>query len=116
MTTYKIFVKDLFLDTLWEIFSFPLWWYSRGLKKTALFCWRRIKLAWRALALSILLKNIFKPMYGQRGWDVYVLSLGARSCQIFWRISLMALWFIFWLIILFIWLALPVFIIWQLSF
>lgn len=114
MATYKIFIKDLFLDTLWEIFYFPFWWYSRGLNKTALFCWQRIKGGWRALALSILLRNFFKPMYGQRGWEVYLLSLNTHFWQIGWRFLLMAGWFIFWLFILFSWLILPIFVIWQL--
>jgi hypothetical protein len=114
MTTYQILIRDLFLDTFWEILYFPLWWYSRGLKKTARFCWQKIKRGWRALALSILLVNFFKPMYGQRGLDVYILSLGTHFWQLLWRIFLFLLWVIFWLLVLLIWLTLPIFLIWQL--
>ncbi len=84
--TYKLFLKDLFLDTIWEVLYFPIWWYSRGLKKTVLFCWRRVSGGWSALALSIFLKNFFKPMYGQRGWDAYVLSLATHFLQLVWRL------------------------------
>lgn len=114
MTTYKIFIKDFFLSPLWEICYFPLWWYSKGLKKTALFCWQRIKGGWQALALSILLKNFFKPMYGQKGAAAFVLSLSTHFWQNLWRISLIAGWFIFWLSILLLWLVLPAFVVWQL--
>jgi hypothetical protein len=107
-------IKDLFLDTLIEFFYFPLWWYSRGLKKAALFCWQRIRSGWRALALSILLKNIFRPMYGQKGVVAYLLSLNTHLWQISWRFILMAGWFIFWFLILLAWLFMPILIIWQL--
>lgn len=105
--------KDLFIDIFWEVFYFPIWWYSRGLKKTALFCLQKIKGGWRALALSILLVNFFKPMYGQRGWPAYVLSLNAHFWQIIWRILAMILWLVFWLFVLIIWLVLPILTIWQ---
>jgi len=114
MATYQILIKDLFLAPLREVLYFPLWWYSRGLKKTAIFCWQRLKGGWRALALSILLKNFFKPMYGQKGLAAYVLSLNTHFWQVLWQLFLMALWAIFWLFILSTWLVLPIFIIWQL--
>ena len=114
MSTYQVFIKDLFLDTLIELFYFPLWWYSRGLKKAALFCWQKVKGGWRALSLSILLKNFFRPMYGQRGLTAYALSLNTHFWQIIWRFFLMAGRFVFWFLILLIWLVLPVFVIWQL--
>ncbi len=112
--TYRIFIKDLFLDTIWEVLYFPIWWYSRGFKKTVLFCWRRINNGWDVLALSIFLKSFFKPMYGQRGWDAYVLSLATHFLQLVWRLFLMAVWFLVWLFVLLLWLFLPILIIWQL--
>lgn len=114
MTTPQMLIKDFFLSPLWEICYFLLWWFSRGFKKTALFCWQRIKGGWRALALSILLKNFFKPMYGQSGMTAYVLSLNTHFWQILWRFFIIVGWFIFWLFVLLLWLILPIFIIWQL--
>jgi len=116
MNAYKIFIKDLFLDTVWEVLYFPIWWYSRGFKKTAIFCWNRVNHGWKSLALSIFIKNFFRPMYGQHGWDVYILSLVIHSIQISWRLLLMAIWFSLWLFILILWIFLPVFLIWQLIF
>lgn len=112
--TYKIFIKDLFLDTIGEILFFPVWWYSRGLKKIALFCWQRINNGWKSLALSIFIRNFFKPMYGQKGWDAYVLSLASHLVQILYRLFLMSIWALFWIFILIIWILLPFYIIWQL--
>ncbi len=116
MNTYKIFLKDLFLDTIGEVLFFPVWWYSRGLKKTALFCWQRANDGWRVLALSIFIKNFFKPMYGQKGWDAYVLSIVIHFIQLSYRLFLMTLWALFWILVLFIWITLPVFVIYELVF
>ncbi len=116
MFAYKIFIKDLFLDTIWEILYFPIWWYSRGFKKTAIFCWNRVNNGWKGLALSIFIKNFFKPMYGQHGWDAHILSLVIHFLQISWRLLLMAFWTLFWIFILILWMFLPIFVIWQLIF
>lgn len=105
--------REFFLDILWEIVYFPIWWYSRGLKKTAFFCWQKIQVGWRALAVLILLRNFFKPMYGQRGWDAYLLSLATHFCQLAWRFIAVAFWSVFWLAVLSGWLILPIFLIWQ---
>jgi len=113
MTIYKLFLKDVFLDTVLEVLYFPVWWYSRGLKKTAIFCWKRVKDGSRALALSILIRNIFKPMYGQKGWDAYILSLFVRFFQLLWLLLLMFLWIVLWLCVLFAWLVLPIFAVWK---
>jgi len=109
----KIF-KDLFLDIFWEVLYFPFWWYSRGFLKAVLFCWGQIKGGWRASALSIFFLNFFKPMYGERGFAAYFLSLMVRIWQIFWRIIFIIPWTAFWLFALCFWLALPILIIWQL--
>ncbi len=114
MTTYSVFIKDVFLDTIWQICYFPVWWYSQGLKKTALFCWQRVKDGWRVLALLILIKSFFKPMYAQTGWAAYALSLNTHFWQIIWRSFLMTVWVVFWLLVLLGWLILPIFVIWQL--
>ena len=114
MSTYKIFIKDVFLDVVWEILYFPLWWYSRGLKNAGLFCLKRIKDGWRFLALSIILHSFFKPMFAQRGWDAYILTLMVRCWQIFWRLIIITIIATFWICIFLAWIALPLFVIWQL--
>jgi len=111
MATYKMLIKDFFLDALWEILYFPLWWYSRGFKKTFLFSWRKVKSGWRFLGIGIFLKNFFKPMYGTRGWDAYLLSIVGHSWQLFWRLVVVLGWAVFWGLVLCFWLVLPIFLI-----
>lgn len=113
MEVYKI-VKSLFLDAVWEVLYFPVWWYSRGLKKTAFFCWSQLKYGWQVSGIAIILVNFFKPMYGQRGWEAYLLSLMTHFWQVFWRILVMFLWLAWWLLIVLAWLTLPILIVWKL--
>jgi len=114
MTLYKILVEDLISDTVLGVLYFPLWWYSQGLKKTAQFCWKRIASGWRFSGLWSFFKNFFRPMYGARGWDAYVLSVFTRIWQMAWRFFVLTAWSLFWLLLLVLWLVLPLFLIWQL--
>lgn len=114
MISIEVF-KDLSSDFIgWTVLYFFIWWYSRGFKKTLLFSWQKIKNGWRNLALSILFANFFKPMYGQRGFAAFVLSIGVHFWQLSWRLCLMILWFIVWLLVPLVWVFLPIFSLWQL--
>jgi len=106
-------LKDLLTDVFWNVLYFPLWWYGQGAKKTLVYSWQKIKAGWRSLALTILLVNFFKPMYGQKGWAAYVLSIGARFFQVLGRLVLMFFWALLWLLIFLLWIVLPVFSLWQ---
>ncbi len=116
METYKLVIKSIFLDAFWEILYFPIWWYSRGFKKAALFCLSQLKYAWRVSGTLIILRSFFKPMYNQRGWDAYLLSLIAHFWQISWRLLVLFLYLVLWLAVLLFWLFAPFFILWQLFF
>jgi hypothetical protein len=106
--------KDLFWDALVEVVYFPFWWYSQGLKKTGFFCWKKIKIGWHNLGLGVILRNFFKPMYGQRGFVAYFISIMVRFWQIIYLGFLMILWLIFWILVFALWIILPFFILWQL--
>ena len=66
MKTSNIYSQNLLLDILKEIFFFPFWWYSIGLIKFIISLKDFISNREKGLALSIWIKNIFVPMYGQR--------------------------------------------------
>ncbi len=54
----------ILLDCGREILYFPLWWYSRGIKLYWSWSWGKIKRVEDILAFSVLLKNIYRPLYG----------------------------------------------------
>lgn len=101
-------LKSIFLDWIGEILYFPLWWYSRGLVNNVVYVGTSIKNSARDLALPLMLKNIFKPMYGQYDRQGRFISFIMRVLLIFSRLIVFLFLFIGYLIILLFWIVFPI--------
>lgn len=116
--TENIFVKTfktLAWDFLVEVLYFPIWWYSSGLKKTTLAVFGNIKATSRNLALGLLFKNLFKPMYGQSDKAGRAVSLFMRLVLLCAKLFVFTLFFLFYCLILIFWLVVPILVVWQLG-
>lgn len=95
---------------------FPVWWYAFGLleliDKLIIFIKNREK----GLALSVWVKNIFRPMYGQTDWQGKLISFGFRVFEIIVRGIIMLWWIIIAIIIIIAWIALPIFVVYEIIF
>ncbi len=96
-----------------DILYFPIWWYSVGLKKRLDGFVDTARQANQEFALSIWVKNLFVPMYGQSDWQGRLVSFFMRLVQIIGRGILAGLWLIIGLVVIVVWIFAPVFIIWQ---
>ncbi len=105
----KIIAKFIF-----DILFFPFWWYSRGFFKVLV--WSKNFLGQRLQGTGLLVwaKNIFTPMYGQHDWAGILISFLTRSMQIVVRSFIMLFWLLFVIFTIFLWLAVPVYILFQL--
>ena len=99
-----------------DIFFFPVWWYTSGLFQFLLKIKEFIVNRERGLALSVWIKNIFTPMFGQNDWQGLLISFFIRLVQIIFRTIVMIFWLLVALILICIWLALPILIIYQILF
>jgi len=108
-TAVNFILKDLIGDLLY----FPIWWYSQGTKKMAVFCLKELKEASRHLAIKILLSHFFQPMYGQYDLAGRLISFFFRSLQLAWHLLLLLVWSALLLIIFFVWLGAPIVAVWQ---
>jgi hypothetical protein len=112
---FLLSAKTIF-QSLWKIAYFPLWWYTQGflniLKKFGKFLLMREK----SLALFLWIKNIHKPMYAQTDWQGRLISLFMRLVQIIARSIIMIVYLILVLIGIFVWLASPVFVTYEIIF
>lgn len=105
---WAIVIEHIFLETLLDVFYFPIWWYSRGLLHATGWCFDLLKSGNRTLAPVLWLRNLFVPMYGQYDWEGRIISFFMRLAQTLARGVALVFW-LAWCIVLFIvWLALPV--------
>jgi len=89
-------IKYFFVDLVGGVVGFPVWWYTRGLQNAVRFCFGSISNQWQGLALSMWLKNLMTPMYGET-------SIGGRIVSFLMRIVVLVgkgIVFVGWSIIL----------------
>jgi hypothetical protein len=106
----------IILQVLGEILYFPVWWYSVGLLRFS----KALGLFWlgqeESLGLSVWVRNIFVPMYGQRDIASRLISFVMRAVQIIFRGLILAFLLLILLAIWLGWLLLPPFLLLALSF
>lgn len=108
--------KLLVLDYILEILYFPVWWYGAGLKNAFSFFTRGVVEADRFTGFSLLLRNIFKPMFAQYDKQGRIISFVMRLVLIIYKGLTLIFLFIFYLVTLVFWLGLPVLVVWGLSY
>jgi hypothetical protein len=104
----KFLFKNIFISLISELAYFPFWWYGKGFKKAIRFFKKEIKAGWRALALRILIRNLFKPMWADYTKSGRVISIFIRLIHLCYRSFLMFCWTILILILLIGYLAAPI--------
>ena len=107
-------IKSLVLDWVGEILYFPIWWYTLGLKRIFLFVWNSIKNANRNLALGLMFKHMFSPMFGQYDKQGRAISFFMRFILIIFRLIAFVFMLIFYIIVLIFWICLPILVTWGL--
>jgi len=106
-------IKFTAIDLIGELLYFPIWWYSVGAKKFALFFLQQAVSAQRRLGVGVWASNLFKPMYAQADWQGKLISFIIRIFQIIIRIIALVIWLVLLLIAFIIWLLAPLLIIYQ---
>lgn len=109
LSSLKFIIRDLIGDVIY----FPIWWYTKGVKNVAFFCFKEIKEASRRLAIPILFSHLLKPMYGQYDIAGRIISFFFRMIQFFWNMLFMLTWLIIMILVFFFWLSLPIITVWQ---
>jgi len=97
----------IFVETLLDLPRWLAWWYSAGLKRAFLQMFETIEQGNADLSLSIWIKNLFTPMFGQYDWQGRIISFLVRLMQIIFRSIAFLFWIAFALIVFLIWLILP---------
>jgi len=109
-------IKSILLDLIWEILYFPLWWYGPGLKKVALYTLNSIRNTEHSLAVGIMFKNLFKPMFGQYDTQGRLISFLMRLILTISRFVLFVVLAVFNFLLIIFWLVLPGYVLWGILF
>jgi hypothetical protein len=101
-------LQKILLEALLDLLSLPFWWYSVGVKHSALWCAGILRSGNEFLGPGLWLKNIFVPMYGQYDFQGRIISFIIRFFQVIVRGFALIVWLIVCLGLFAVWLALPV--------
>ncbi|MFA6466798.1 MAG: hypothetical protein WCV71_02995 [Patescibacteria group bacterium] len=104
--------KILLIDLIGEILYFPIWWYSQGLKRTVLYVFNSIKNTNRNLAVGLMFKSLFKPMFGQYDREGRIISFFFRLILTFARSIVFLILLCLYLLMIVFWIFLPVLVVW----
>jgi hypothetical protein len=107
---WVLITQRLVVDFFWHIIYFPFWWYSDGVKYTALYCVRIFRFANDFMAPLLWLRNIFVPMFGQSDWQGRVVSFFMRLVNVIFRGIGLLIWSAIVLTIFVAWILWPIFI------
>lgn len=108
-------VKILLIDLIGELLYFPIWWYSQGLKRIVIYVGQSIQNTNRNLAISLMFKNLFKPMFGQYDREGRIISFFFRLIITFFRSILFLLLVILYFLMIIFWIVAPIFVVWGIS-
>ena len=97
--------SKILLSAVGDLWRFPLWWYTGGLKFIGQFVVEKISDTWERLAIALFLKYFFKPMYGDYSWSGRIISFFMRLVLIVYKSTRLFLWVIWYGLILILWLA-----------
>lgn len=104
------------LEFIWGILYFPVWWYTTGTKRMLLFIGREINELAQTLNLKILLKSLFKPMFGDYSREGRMISIFVRFFHLLFLTLTQLVFTVAIIGLLVIWLVLPLIVIYLIFF
>ena len=111
---FILILQRLFLEAFLDIFYFPFWWYTHGVRHAALWCFDLLKQGNRTLAAGLWLQNLFVPMFGQHDLQGRIISVFMRFINVIGRGFALLVWLQVCLVLFLLWLALPIVVIYGL--
>ena len=102
-----LIAQRIAVEFLLDVVYFPVWWYTKGLKRIAIACLHTIQDTNISLAPGLWLRNLFVPMFGQTDWQGRLTSVFMRAVNVSGRgIALLVYMIIIFHVFLF-WIAFP---------
>lgn len=96
------------LRALWELVTFPAWWYTRGLSRVVRWASRTLRGWEQAVGLRLWFKALFVPMYGQTDLQGRLVSFVMRLVVLMGRLVQVVAGVVVVIVVFIAYLALPV--------
>lgn len=109
-------IRFLISDFILELFEFPLWWYTVGLRNVLRLIFQSIRRVGVSLSLPILFRFLLTPMFGLRDWVSRIISFGVRIVHFFILFFISICWTLVLVVFLFVWLVLPIIVVYGFLF
>lgn len=103
-------LKLIFVDIIGDAVYFPLWWYSRGLVRVFKRMLERIGGHEASLGVSLWVRSLFIPMFGQYDATGRIISFIMRFIQIIARSAILIVFTAAEIVFLLVWIVLPIFV------
>ncbi|MFH1620937.1 MAG: hypothetical protein ABIB04_02530 [Patescibacteria group bacterium] len=100
----------MFIDLLGSVGWFPVWWYTKGLKKVSLTALNTLHYRIKSYGLRIWIKNFFKPMYGQYDLTGKLVSIFVRFMVLIGRLIALVVEGLIYSVGILVWIIFPSFV------
>ena len=110
--TFRLLGRDL----VWNILMYPVWWYTTGMKRAAEGAVSSVATMSSSMGLPILVKSLFKPMYGQRDIWGRVISFGVRIVHLSILLVMQGIWTLVVVVVALLWPLVPIVVVLQFLF
>ncbi len=107
-STIGIVAKYAAVDVVGSFLYFPVWWYTKGLVRTAAGCVRTVRGYARQFGVGVWLKNLFVPMFGQYDAAGRAISFFMRLAALAYYSLVLAVISLLMFGLLLVWIALPI--------
>lgn len=103
------------IDLVGDLITWPLWWYTAGVRGVLDFLIRQVRIEAARLSLRVWLVNLFEPMFGQADWQGRAISVAVRMVVLVFRVIVLAVWVVGLSLLLVVWLLLPLAALYQIA-
>ncbi len=100
---WVLIFQRLTIEFFFDLFYFPVWWYTVGLARHAKSCVSIFQSGNEQLAPGLWLKNIFVPMFGQYDWQGRLVSFFIRFVNVIGRFLALCVWAAVTIVLFVIW-------------
>ncbi|EKD67014.1 MAG: hypothetical protein ACD_48C00635G0002 [uncultured bacterium] len=105
---FLLVFQRIVFQLLLDIFYFPLWWYTGGLRRVCIGLVHLLQDANDSLAPGLWFRHMFTPMYGQTDFQGRLMSFFMRVVNIIGRLFAVVIYLMVLVVLLCMWLIAPV--------